>query len=416
MPEVEVREGEGLGPEGREAQSAPLPPPPGDPDQIRTLVDRIAQFTATRRHTDPASAVPDEPVQEAVRAFAFETDAAGAIIWVDDGPRAALIGLMLGETALDGGSGPDGYVAGAFARRSGFQNGRYTLSGGVMAGEWRITAAPFFDPRTGRFQGYRGQARRPYLHEVAAAQPPLTAGIGGLSADSLRQLVHELRTPLNAILGFAEIIEQQLFGPAPAQYRDMAGQIMLDARQLLIAFDDLDLSARIARGEDEDGVSQTVDPALLITQICTRFRESAAALPGPQIDLSIASDLPMVRIDPARAERMMQHLLRTLLSVARTDETLSVQCKAEGDGADARIVLTIGRPSTLVGMTEEQLLDPGFTPEGEGPDGPLLGLGFSLRLIRSLAAGCHGALSITETAFVLDIAVAHDAQDAAAHS
>lgn len=396
-----------------EVASPPLPAASvGRPDQIRTLVDRIAQFTATRRASDYAADAVDEVPEEAVRAFAFETDAAGAIIWIDKGPRAALIGLLLGETALDGGSGPDGHVAGAFARRSGFQNGRYTLAGGTMAGEWRITAAPFFDPRTGRFQGYRGQARRPYLHEVATPHAPVPAGLAGLSTDSLRQLVHELRTPLNAILGFAEIIEQQLFGPASPEYRDMAGQIMLDARQLLIAFDDLDLSARIARGEHEDGIREMLDPGLLVTQICARFEENMA-LSGPRIDFAIAPDLPMIRIDPARAERMVQHLLRTLLSVARPDETLTGRCGAEGSAQDGQIVLAIDRPSTLVGMAEEQLLDPGYTPDGEGPDGPLLGLGFSLRLIRSLAAGCDAVLSVTDTQLKLTIPVAAHAQDAA---
>lgn len=396
-----------------EADSAAPVAPLGGPDQIRTLVDRIAAFTATRRPADYAPDVAEEVEQEAVRVFAFETDAAGAIIWVDKGPRAALIGLLLGETALDGGSGPDGHVAGAFARRSGFQNGRYTLTGGIMAGEWRITAAPFFDSRTGRFQGYRGQARRPYLHEVATPHAPV-AGVAGLPADSLRQLVHELRTPLNAILGFAEIIEQQLFGPASAEYRDMAGQIMLDARQLLIAFDDLDLSARIARGDSEVGLTETLDPALLVTQICARF-EAAGALPGSRIDVAIAPDLPMMQIDAARAERMVQHLLRTLLSVARADETLTGHCGAQGIGPDARILLSIDRPATLAGMSEAQLLDPGYTPEGEGPDGPLLGLGFSLRLIRSLAAGCDAALLVTATQFQLAIPVDASAKGAAVH-
>ncbi|MET0250337.1 MAG: HAMP domain-containing sensor histidine kinase [Sphingobium sp.] len=399
-----------------ESASPSAPPsmlsaPVGGPDQIRALVDRIAQFTATRRPADQALDVADDVAQDAVRAFAFETDAAGAIIWVDQGPRPALIGLLLGETALDGGSGPDGHVAGAFARRSGFQNGRYTLTGGIMAGEWRVTAAPFFDPRTGRFQGYRGQARRPYLHEVATPHAP-AGGIGGLSADSLRQLVHELRTPLNAILGFGEIIEQQLFGPASAEYRDMAAQIVLDARQLLIAFDDLDLTARIARGENEGGACETLDPALLVTQICARFEEPAA-FPGRRIDIAVAPDLPTLHIDPARAERMVQHLLRTLLSVAREDETLTGHVAAERAGDDGRIVLAVDRPSPLVGMGEEQLLDPGYTPEGEGPDGPLLGLGFSLRLIRSLAAGCGGALSVTEGQFLLSIPLAAQARDAA---
>ncbi|MGB3929133.1 MAG: sensor histidine kinase, partial [Sphingobium sp.] len=102
--------------------------PTGGEDQIRNLVDRIARFTSNRK--PPAvDESPPPPATAAPRAFAFETDAAGTILWIDQGPRAALIGLSMGDAALEGGSGPDGHVAGAFARRSGFQNGRFTIVG-----------------------------------------------------------------------------------------------------------------------------------------------------------------------------------------------------------------------------------------------------------------------------------------------
>lgn len=380
---------------------APLAPPA---DQIRHLVDRIEQFTSQRRdandaHTAPAPAGPAPTGAAPLRAFTFESDASGAIIWVGEGPRAALIGLNLAEPAMAGGSGPDGHVAGAFARRSGFQNGRFTIVGGAMAGEWRVSATPFFDPRTGRFQGYRGQARRPHLHEVAAA-PDRSAIFPGLSGDSLRQLVHELRTPLNAILGFAEIIEQELFGPAGVEYREMAGNIAVDARHLLAAFDDLDLAARVARG-DGGGAATSVDAALMVSQVAARFAHGDAGRHG--VDIAMAADLPPVRIDPVQGERMIQHLLRTLVSVAPVGEPVTGTCWFQpGEGA-GRVVIAVDRPSSLDGMEEAQLLDPGYTPDGDWPDGPLLGMGFSLRLIRSLAEGCGGALTIDGNRFLLSM-------------
>lgn len=393
-----------------EPEVAPQPVAEPGPDQIRNLVDRIARFTSTRR--PPEEAPPQDiivaPVtQPALRAeqphfFAFETDSTGVLVWVDQGPRAALVGLSLGEIALEGASGPDGHVAGAFQRRSGFQNGRFTIIGGMMAGEWRLSATPFFDPRSGRFQGYRGQARRPYLHEVATT-PSGPVTIAGLSADSLRQLVHELRTPLNAILGFAEIIEQELFGPAGVEYREMAGNIAVDARHLLAAFDDLDLAAKVSRG-DGIGAPQTIDPALLVMQVAARFRDQDGRAVTP-IDIAVSQDLPQISIDPVQGERMVQHLLRTLISVAPEGEAVTGACWFQPDGASGKVVLAIDRPSTLSGMDEAHLLDPGYTPEGDWADGPLLGLGFSLRLIRSLAAGCGGSLDVGPDRFLLRIPV-----------
>lgn len=388
-------------------EEAPLDNAEEDQSQIRNLVDRIARFTSARRTGEPDEA-PHRSDATGPRAFAFETDAAGTIVWIDQGPRAALIGLALNETALEGGSGPDGHVAGAFMRRSGFQNGRYMIVGGAMAGEWRMSATPFFDPRSGRFQGYRGQARRPYLHEVASGPRAEPVSIAGLSADSIRQLVHELRTPLNAILGFAEIIEQELFGPAGHEYRDMAGKIAVDARHLLTAFDDLDLAARVSRGEGSEA-PRAVDPALLVTQVSARFREQGE---GAQIDIAMARGLPMVRIDPVQGERMIQHLLRTLISVAPAGEALTGACWYQPDGAEGRVVLAIDRPSTLTGMEEKRMLDPGYMPDGNWADGPLLGLGFSLRLIRSLATGCGGALEIEPGRFLLAVPAMSESEDA----
>lgn len=380
-------------------------------DQIRNLVDRIERFTSARRIPDVVMPRADAGETAAVRSFAFETDATGVIIWIDQGPRAALIGLTLGETAVTGASGPDGSVAGAFMRRSGFQNGRYTIVGGAMAGEWRVSATPFFDPRSGRFQGYRGQARRPYLHEVAAPPQAEPVSVAGLSADSLRQLVHELRTPLNAILGFADIIEQELFGPSGPEYREMAGKIALDARHLLAAFDDLDLAARVSRGEGAEAPS-AVDPALLIAQVSARFREQGEGA-GAQIDINMARALPMVRIDPVQGERMVQHLMRTVVSVAAPGEALSGACWFQPDGGHGYVLLAVDRPASLDGLEEERLLDPGYTAEGDWADGPLLGLGFSLRLIRSLAAGCGGSLQIDPDRFLLSMPAMTLAEDAA---
>ncbi|WP_103000157.1 HAMP domain-containing sensor histidine kinase [Sphingobium sp. SA916] len=395
-------------PKTDQPQAGPVEEAEEDRSQIRNLVDRIARFTSARRAGD-ADEAPQRPAITGPRAFAFETDASGTIVWIDQGPRAALIGLALNETALEGGSGPDGHVAGAFMRRSGFQNGRYTIVGGTMAGEWRLSATPFFDPRSGRFQGYRGQARRPYLHEVAAEPRVEPVSIAGLSADSIRQLVHELRTPLNAILGFAEIIEQELFGPAGPEYRDMAGKIAVDARHLLTAFDDLDLAARVSRGEGGNEAPRAVDPALLVTQVSARFREQGDSA---QIDIAMARGLPMVQIDPVQGERMIQHLLRTLISVAPAGEALTGACWYQPDGAEGRVVLAIDRPSTLAGMEEDRLLDPGYMPDGNWADGPLLGLGFSLRLIRSLATGCGGALDVEPGRFLLAVPAMAETEDA----
>ena len=380
------------------ATVTPLRRPVGDESQIRNLVDRIARFTSERKVTEVERSASLDVPNTIPGTFAFETDAVGIIRWVDKGPRAALVGLSLADPSYGHSSGPDGYVAGAFRRRSGFQSGRFTIIGGAMAGEWRLSATPYFDRQSGRFEGFRGEARRPYLHEVAHGDPAADIAVAGLSPDSLRQLVHELRTPLNAILGFAEIIEQEMFGPAGAQYKDMAGKIVADAQHLLVAFDDLELAAKITERDGNRG-SGTVDPALLLTQIMARFRDMA----DRRIEIDIAPQLPPMLVEAVQGERMIQHLFRTLVSVSLPDEAVRGNCRYQADGPTGRIVLALDRPASLAGREEGDLLDPSYDQDGQWPDGPLLGLGFSLRLIRSLASACGGGLDIAADRFLLSV-------------
>src|SRR3546814_12304349 len=62
---------------------------------------------------------------------------------------------------------------------------------------------------------------------------------------------------------------------------------------------------------------------------------------------------------------------------------------------------SIDRPAALQSMDEAEILDPGYGPDGEWPDAPLLGIGFSLRLVRNLARGGGGDFYIEDDRFTL---------------
>ncbi|MCA1749752.1 MAG: ATP-binding protein, partial [Sphingomonadales bacterium] len=59
------------------------------------------------------------------------------------------------------------------------------------------------------------------------------------------------------------------------------------------------------------------------------------------------------------------------------------------------------RPALLAGQSEDELLDPGYSPAGDWPDAPALGLGFALRLVRNVAREAGGRLEVTAQRFVL---------------
>ena len=70
-------------------------------------------------------------------------------------------------------------------------------------------------------------------------------------------------------------------------------------------------------------------------------------------------------------------------------------------GGHKMLCLSIDRPRAIAGLDERALLDPGYSPDGDWPGAPALGLGFALRLVRNLAEAVGGALLIGDTRFFL---------------
>ena len=368
--------------------------------QIRELVERIEAFQKHRGEHE------ERTVAESARAeeFRWETGPEGVILWVDGAPRGPLVGQSIATIADHGQYGVDGQAAGAFHKRAPFRDARFTAAGeGPAAGSWRMSGVPFFDQHRGNFLGYRGTARRPRFDEVAPIPNDVVeAGLFGtdLAPDALRQLIHELRTPLNAIIGFAEMIEGQYMGPAGSGYRGRATEIVEQAQRLLGAVDDLDTAARIETSRLDLSPGRT-DTGAMLTRLRSAFGEGAAS--NARIDLTVEPDLAAAAIEPAAAERMISRLLSATVGLAGAGETIRASLAAAHAGGKPVLRLELDRPRAIAGLDELFLLHPGYSPEGDWPDAPALGLGFALRLVRKLAEAGGGSLDILDHAFALTL-------------
>jgi signal transduction histidine kinase len=379
---------------------------------IRKIVERIERFTATRQQHDravadaaPLELVPEQVLttaEEPVDAFTLETDAKGRFVHVEGVSRAAVVGLTIGEAALDGLSGADGQALGAFRRRAAFRDARFAIPAGLLEGEWRLSGEPRFDRASGLFQGYSVTARRELAHEQivrissAAANSAASGAMdwSGLSATGARQLIHELRTPLSAIYAYAEMIEGQLVGPVSSEYRDIANQILSDARELVTTFDDLDLAGRIARDEGYNGADR-VDMVTQLRSIVQRFAQAGSQ----RITLETCSGLPLVAGDREQIERMLTHLVRAGYAALGEHEPLVVRMRHLPITGTLSVALQ--RPVALREHSEAALLDHSSSIDQMLSEAPPLGLAFALRLVRGIAGRMGGQLLVSADAFEL---------------
>ena len=376
------------------APAAEVIAPPAIDDtmpSIEEAVERIEKLRRARAAEIEAQAAPVEPEASAIEEprgevalFRWESDALGAIAWVEGAPRGALIGRALaghaGEALLSE------ECRDLVARRAPFADVPLA-SAEPFGGEWRVSGAPAFAPGDGRFIGYRGIARRIDLSpSQRAAVPRAFEG-----ADTLREMIHEIRTPLNAIIGFAEIIDGQYLGPAHRRYRERAGEIVAHARELLGAIEDLDFAARLQAGRGASG-DETADVGTILTAAIESLGEG-----GVGLSVSARGRGPRAALSPALAERLVGRLLGAVLVGAEDKEALRVEVAS----SRGRARIGVSRPTSLAGRSAEQLFD-AAAPAGGGP----ASAGFALRLVRGLARIAGGGLEVEAERLVLSLPLA----------
>lgn len=377
-----------------------LEPKTEEASQISALVAKIADYQKKRATDTPIQDLEHRSYfVEAIDAINFETDDSGTIIWAEGPPKGAIVGVTISEPTFDDGPGPDAYGAAAFRQRMPLENARMRLCGAaIVAGDWRMSAIPYFGEETGRFKGYRGVMRRPNAAE--------DAGHNDLDVErreQLQQLIHELRTPLNAIIGFSEIIEQQLFGPASFEYRSLSRSITDEARRLLTGFEDIDIAAKIDAGQMES-VSGLTEPDWLLERLAQRLQ---SLTDSKSVDLHINKAEPVrpFALDSESVERIFARLLSAVIIACENGEELSADLWTQIGGHPVNY-FSLSRPSKIRGIAEEKLLDPSQGIDGDSSEAPLLGLGFSLRLVRNLAKSANGALTISDDTIGLTLPAA----------
>jgi two-component system, OmpR family, sensor kinase len=379
----------------------------GSRQGIGAIVRRIEAFRRTRNGEDRTEAQAALPFAEdgtpdpLATAIDLAIDSAGVICAADGADPAALVGhrpfALPGPAAA---ASVDPATLAAFRARRPIVAGALALDGApAIAGAWRIDAVPLFGSDGGQFTGYRARLRRPPQRTADQDGDAAPAGAVMSGADALHQLLHELRTPINAIQGFAELIQQQMLGPTPHQYRGIAASIAADAARMLAGFEDVERLVRLETGRVRIEPGE-VDLGAVLTRLISQI-EPLISPREIRLRWTVPAEPVPVGMAPEEAERTLWRLLSTLVGAAAPGERMALSLDfasldPTGAGRSARLVATL--PSALALRDDTALFAPDIVRGSSVPGMGMLGHGFALRLCAAELRAAGGLLERPGTA------------------
>jgi hypothetical protein len=166
----------------------------------------------------------------------------------------------------------------------------------------------------------------------------------------------------------------------------------------LAGFDDLSMAARVESGRFETSPG-TTKCNWLVNKIAERLQGLTESL-SINLNLSTADPVRPFAIEHDLSERLFSRLLSAVIIGCDAGEELRGRFRTEL-GIRAQNSFTLSLPLKLKDLNEAELL--GSVPnETDGEiDAPLLGLGFSLRLVRNLARSVRGDLRFQKECLIL---------------
>ncbi|HVP84274.1 MAG TPA: PAS domain-containing sensor histidine kinase [Rhizomicrobium sp.] len=166
----------------------------------------------------------------------------------------------------------------------------------------------------------------------------------------LAAMSHELKTPLNAVLGFAEILNTEMFGPlGNPVYRGYAADIHSSGSRLLGIVNDLLDTARIEGGaltlaKHEVTVFDLIEGGIALGQL--RGRANC------KIAIDVQPNLPEVEVDPQRLMQAIATLVANAIKFTPDDGQIVIRGRPIPNGG-----IRIDVSDTGIGMSPEKIAE-----------------------------------------------------------
>ncbi|MEQ9643493.1 MAG: HAMP domain-containing sensor histidine kinase [Alphaproteobacteria bacterium] len=211
-----------------------------------------------------------------------------------------------------------------------------------------------------------------------------------MKSEFLANVSHELRSPMNAILGFAQVIQNRVFGPMqPERYESYVNDIVDSGSYLLRTIDDILDMAKIEAKEIEL-MPTTVDLGDLLHRSA---RQVGQAFRRPDIELAVEASGPTTYVlaDENRLRQVIANIVSNAVKFTRGAGTVRLVLQRAADGGVRIEVRDSG-----IGIEPDKLATV-LTPFGQVAGAyarEIGGVGLGLPIARALVEMHDGSLDI----------------------
>ncbi len=195
----------------------------------------------------------------------------------------------------------------------------------------------------------------------------------------LANMSHELRTPLNAVIGFAEVLQQRMFGELNEKQQEYLDDIAASGKHLLRLINDiLDLS-NIEAGKMELELGAVALPHLL--ESCLVLVKQQALAHNIDLALDITDDIDTLVADERKIKQILFNLLSNAVKFTPDGGKVGVKVRKVHEAVEIAVWDTgVGISPENQRRIFEEFQQMGETPAGK-PEGTGLGLTLTKKLV-----------------------------------
>ncbi len=263
------------------------------------------------------------------------------------------------------------------------------FKGGITEGEFRIRHAngeirhismrSHFDVDNQKLTGVVRDITSRRRDEALLAEAVRTAQAATQAKSQfLANMSHELRTPLNSVIGFADMLEAELYGPLNAKQRDYVETIRRNGQHLLALINEvLDLS-KIEAG----GMALTLETVDLISVLEEVIQSMQPLLLRKKVTVDLhAPQRFSAHADPLRTQQIASNLLSNALKFGPPGRPIRVEVRCQDEFA----VVTITDEGPGIAAADQTKIFQEFVQLETGRQREHAGTGLGLPLALRLA-------------------------------